>query len=103
MKLDLKELIAKMVKPSSCTVVTLPFTPSCNGLLLCLIRVSAAGRAYITFANATPNIVDTYQAVSSYSTQPIFVTKGNTVSETGSYNILSKTYYFIPLVGGGST
>ncbi len=100
MKLDLKELIAKMVKPSSCTLVTLPFTPSCNGLLLCLIRVSASTRAYIIFSNATPNIADTYQVAGGYSIQPVFVTKGNKVSETGSYNIQEKAYYFIPLVGG---
>ena len=103
MKVKLKKWMEKMtraVKPATCTAVSFPFTPTCNGLLIGLIRAGAQGRCYVTLTNAIPNIIDAYQVAGGYCVGAVFVTKNNKVEQSGSSNIASTTYYFIPLVGG---
>lgn len=103
MKVKLKKWMEKMtraVKPTTCTAVSFPFTPTCNGLLIGLIRAGVQGRCYVTLTNAIPNIIDAYQVAGGYCVGAVFVTKNNKVEQSGSSNILQTSYYFIPLVGG---
>lgn len=102
MKLDLKEWIAKVTRPSSATSVTIPFTPTCNGLLIGNIRANATGRTYVLFNNAKPGIIDGYTIAQGYFLGTVFVEKGKQVSYSGSANVSNTEYYFIPLVGGGT-
>lgn len=99
--LDLKALLTKILQPTSCTQVTLPYTPSSNGLLIGLIRTSAQGRAYVTLNNATPNLMDGFQVLQGYFTGVTFVTKGNKVTVSRTYNVYQQLYYFIPIALGG--
>ena len=103
MKLKLKETLAKIlkiIKPATCTAVSFPFTPPCNGLLIGLIRAGAQGRCYALLTNAEPNIIDCYQTSGGYCVGAVFVTKNRKVDQNGSSNLESAVYYFIPLVGG---
>lgn len=101
---DLAKLTRRLSSPTTITQVALPYTPPCNGLLLAFVRGNAAGRSYVSLNNATPTLIDNYQATQGYYTQVVFVEKDLTVSVASSYNILGNVqYWFIPLVGGGST
>lgn len=100
MKLDLKELIAKVTKPSYCSPVTVPFTPPCNGLLIVILRASSGGRFYTVFNNLNPTIVDGYNIAQGYIVGIGFVVKGQKVTVNSTSNVSTREYLFIPLVGG---
>lgn len=78
--------------------VTLPFTPPSNGLLFCEIRAgSAGGRFYVTYSGPLPAIIDSYNVGNGYVVGTLFVTKGVTVSVTGSSNVVTQSYRFVSL------
>lgn len=97
--LDLKKWMGNVTQSliPSCTQITLPYTPTKNGICLCLLRASAAGRAYVTLNNATPNIIDGYQTAGGYINAVVFVTKGQTVSAATSANLGDLAMYFVSL------
>ena len=105
--LDVKKSLTKILnkiddlsQPTTCTNVSLPFTPTSNGLLIVLFRANAQGRVYELYNNTRPTIVDAYQIAGGYSVATLFVWKGLQVSVSSSANIMNHDYYFIPLVGG---
>ena len=78
--------------------VSVPFTPPCNGFLIATIRAtSTTGRAYDIYSGTWPGIVDGYSVGQMYTTVPLFVRKGVTVTRTGTTNVSQRSYYFIPL------
>lgn len=101
MKQSLKELLSNLIKPTTCTAVTMPYTPPCNGLLQVNLRASQTGRFYIVYSNAKPGIVDGYATSGCYVQATLFVEKGKKVSISDSYCIQGQEYYFIPVAVGG--
>lgn len=95
--LDAENLNGNVHFSSICTSVTLPFTPSTNGLLLTEMRANSASRTYVTYSNATPGIVDGVLGAGTYCTGVSFVTKGNQVTQTDSYNLQDIQWHFVPL------
>lgn len=97
--LDLKRWMRNVTQSltPSCTQITLPYTPTKNGICLCLLRASAAGRAYVTLNNATPNIIDGYQVAGGYINGAVFATKGQTISVASSSNMQDLAMYFVSL------
>lgn len=95
LKAVLDEVLPVSQGLSSCTQVTLPYTPSSNGLLIGLIRTSAQGRAYVSLSNATPNLMDGYQVAQGYFTGVVFVASGQKVSVSGTSNVYQQLYYFV--------
>lgn len=102
MKLDLKELLLKLTQPLKCTEVTLPYTPTCNGLMIVQLRASGTGRVYETYNGTTPGLLDGYNTSGNYLSTVLFCVKGTQVSVLGRSNVQSSSqhYYFIPIVGG---
>lgn len=93
----LNEVLPVSFSLSSVKEVTLPFTPTSNGLLLVLIRAVNQGRFYVAYSNATPGLVDAYQVASGYTTAVSFVEKGKQVAQTDSMNLQQKFFYFVSL------
>lgn len=79
----------------TCTQVTLPYTPTKNGLLLFAITPSTTGRVFVTLNNAVPTIVDGYQVTGGYVNGVVFVQKGQAVSAATSGNLGGITVYFV--------
>lgn len=77
--------------------VTIPFTPDSNGLLFIFLRATATGRFYDTYSNAWPGIADGYSTANSYLQSVSFVQKGKTVTRTGTGNVQSRDYRFVPI------
>lgn len=97
LKAVLDEVLPVSFSLSSVKEVTLPFTPTSNGLLLVLIRAVNQGRFYVAYSNATPGLVDAYQVASGYTTAVSFVEKGKQVAQTDSINLQQKFFYFVSL------
>ena len=99
-KEDLKNVLNEVLPPHgaiTCETVTLPFTPTANGFLFGIIRASSAGRVYISLSNASPGGIDGYQAASGYVNGLCFVTKGQQVTQTDSWNLSQIVLYFVGL------
>lgn len=90
-----------------CDTVTLPYTPTANGLMIVLIRSASSARTYQSFTNTLPTLVDNYGVSDAYWSQVVYVQRGKQVALSTQSNIKSATYYYIPLdgvasaVGGG--
>lgn len=94
----LNEVLPISYSLSSVQTVTLPFTPTSNGLLIGLIRAKSQGRAYVTFNNVTPTFFDGYQAADGYFIGVGFVEKGKQISTTSAVsNVKQQLYYFVSL------
>lgn len=99
-KFKMKKWIEKMSRPANLQIVTFPFVPPCNGLLIVQLRAKVQGRTYEIFNNAMPTIVDGYGVAGAYVSTVLFVEKGKQVSVSSNSNIDSTAHYFVPLVGG---
>lgn len=97
LKAVLDEVLPVSFSLSSVKEVTLPFTPTSNGLLLVLIRAVNQGRFYVSYSNATPGLADAYQVAGGYTTAVSFVEKGKQVAQTDSMNLQQKFFYFVSL------
>lgn len=89
--------LTQLIKGTTVKEVTLPYTPPANGIIIIILRASATGRFYETYANATPNICDGYTIASGYTQGATFVQKNQQVRVTGAGNLSGHYYYFIPL------
>lgn len=85
------------IESLSCAQITLPYTPPSDGLCLCLLRASAAGRAYVDLNNTLPTLVDGYQVAGGYINGTVFATKGQTISVASSSNMQDLAMYFVSL------
>ena len=101
-KFKMKKWIEKMSRPANLQIVTIPFVPPCNGLLIVQLRAKEQGRTYEIFKNTLPAIADGYGLAGNYMCTVLFVEKGKQVSVSSNYNIDSTAHYFVPLVGGGT-
>lgn len=81
----------------TCTVITLPYTPAENGLILAMLRANTTGRAYVIYSNTSPVIIDAYQTAGGYFNGVLFATSGQQIAETASVNVSDKAYYFVSL------
>lgn len=97
--LNQKKLDTKLMNAIKATAetVTVPFTPTSDGLLICSFRAAAQGRAYKGFSGTTPNLVDGYQVKDGYFIGVVFCTKGTQVSQTSTSNVTSADYTFVAL------
>lgn len=99
-KADLTNILNKVLpirSNTTCTTVTLPFTPTANGLMIAFIRNTSNGRAYQNFTNTIPSFVDNYTLADDYWSQVVYVSKGNQVALSTASNVKSVTCYYIPL------
>lgn len=99
-KFKMKKWIEKMSRPANLQIVTFPFVPPCNGLLIVQLRARAQGRTYEILNNTVPTIADGYGLAGAYMYSVLFAEKGKQVSVSSNYNIDSAAHYFVPLVGG---
>lgn len=92
-----------LIKPKTtfdATDVTLPFTPTSNGLLLCEIRAtSTAGRFSAIYSGTFPPIIEgmAQASVQNYAIGALWVTKGTQVKTTSTANLLSQKYKFVSI------
>lgn len=97
--LNQKKLDTKILNSLKATVetVTLPFTPTSDGILIASLRAGNAGRAYKGISGATPALLDGYQVKDGYFTAVAFCTRGTEVSQTSTSNVTQANYYFVAL------
>lgn len=93
----LNEVLPISYSLSSVKTVTLPFTPTSNGLLIGLIRTTAQGRAYVSLNNTTPNLMDGFNVTEGYCCATVFAEKGKQISVASTYNVKQHLYYFVSL------
>lgn len=93
----LNEVLPISYSLSSVKTVTLPFTPTSNGLLIGLIRTTAQGRAYVSLNNTTPNLMDGFNVTEGYYCATVFAEKGKQISVASTYNVKQHLYYFVSL------
>lgn len=93
----LNEVLPVSYSLSSVKTITLPFTPTSNGLLIGLIRTTAQGRAYVSLNNTTPNLMDGFNVTQGYYCATVFAEKGKQISVASTYNVMQQLYYFVSL------
>lgn len=94
----LNEVLPFFAEAPNVTAVSLPFTPPSNGLLFTQIRNNnSAGRTYIQYTNATPDLIDANLTANAYTQGVSFVKKDLQVTQANIANVSNKAWYFVPL------
>lgn len=100
-KNDLKAILEELSLGAgvrfSLNTITLPYTPQKNGFIIALLRANSTDRAYVTYSNTYPTIVDGYNKAQGYINGVIFAVAGTQVSEVATSNVNDKLYYFVSL------
>lgn len=82
-------------KATRVSAVTLPFTPTHDGILIANVRTVSQGRVYQVLTNTLPTIVDGYQAASSYINASVYVETGKQVAIQEQANVFDAQYFLL--------
>lgn len=82
-------------KATRVSVVTLPFTPTHDGILIAIVRTVAQGRAYQVLTNTRPAIFDGYQVADGYINATVFVEAGKRVAMQEESNVMDVQYVLL--------
>lgn len=82
-------------KATRVSVVTLPFTPTHDGILVAIVRAATQGRVYQVLTNTLPAILDGYQAAASYINAAVFVETGKQIAIQEQDNVYDAQYFLL--------
>lgn len=82
-------------KATSVSVVTLPFTPTHDGILIVIVRANTQGRVYQVLTNTLPAVADGYQAATGFINAAVYVEAGKQVALQEQSNVYDAQYFLL--------